>query len=120
MTVIAIQSQVVHGHVGNSGAVFPLQVCGIEVAAVPTALLSNHPRYSSMRGGMLDAKLVRDLLAGVEERGLVDICKVLISGYLGSPAIRDQFRPLGEGAKLKPSLSLRSRHGRRRSWLLRR
>ena len=54
---------------------------------MPTALLSNHPHYSSMRGGVLDAKLVRDLLAGVEERGLVDICKVLISGYLGSPEI---------------------------------
>ncbi|MGB6176889.1 MAG: pyridoxal kinase [Methylocella sp.] len=87
MTVIAIQSQVVHGHVGNSAAVFPLQACGIEVAAVPTALLSNHPQYASMRGGVLDAKFVRDLLVGVEERGLVDSCKVLISGYLGSPAI---------------------------------
>jgi pyridoxine kinase len=30
---------------------------------------------------------VRDLLRGVEERGLVDTCKVLISGYLGSPEI---------------------------------
>jgi Phosphomethylpyrimidine kinase len=87
MTVISIQSQVVHGHVGNSAAVFPLQVCGIEVAAVPTALLSNHPHYSSMRGGVLDAKFVRDLLVGVEERGRVDTCKVLISGYLGSPTI---------------------------------
>jgi pyridoxine kinase len=87
MTVIAIQSQVVHGHVGNSAAVFPLQACGIEVAAVPTALLSNHPHYSSVRGGVLDAKFVRDLLVGVEERGRIDTCKVLISGYLGSPAI---------------------------------
>ena len=87
MTVIAIQSQVVHGHVGNSAAVFPLQASGIEVAAVPTAILSNHPHYTSMRGGVLDAKFVRDLLVGVEERGLVETCKVLISGYLGSPAI---------------------------------
>jgi pyridoxine kinase len=87
MTVIAIQSQVVHGHVGNSAAVFSLQACGIEVAAVPTALLSNHPHYSSMRGGVLNPKLVRDLLVGVEERGLVDTCQVLISGYLGSSAI---------------------------------
>jgi pyridoxal/pyridoxine/pyridoxamine kinase len=43
MTVISIQSQVVHGHVGNNAAVFPLQARGIEVAAVPTTLLSNHP-----------------------------------------------------------------------------
>jgi pyridoxine kinase len=84
MTVISIQSQVVHGHVGNSAAVFPLQACGLDVAAVPTTLLSNHPLYSSVRGGVLDAKFVRDLLAGLEERGLVYICKVLITGYLGS------------------------------------
>jgi pyridoxine kinase len=87
MTVISIQSQVVHGHVGNSAAVFPLQARGIEVAAVPTALLSNHPRYPTMRGGVLDAEFVRDLLIGVEERGLVGSCKVLITGYLGSPEI---------------------------------
>jgi pyridoxine kinase len=31
MTVIAIQSQVVHGYVGNSAAVFPLQAFGIEL-----------------------------------------------------------------------------------------
>ena len=87
MTVISIQSQVVHGHVGNSAAVFPLQARGIEVAAVPTTLLSNHPLYPTMRGHVLDAELVRDLLIGVEERGLVGTCKVLITGYLGSPEI---------------------------------
>jgi len=87
MTVISIQSQVVHGHVGNSAAVFPLQACGIEVAVVPTTLLSNHPHYPTMRGRVLDAELVRDLLIGVEERGLVSTCKVLITGYLGSAEI---------------------------------
>ncbi|QBR70893.1 pyridoxal kinase [Beijerinckiaceae bacterium] len=87
MTVISIQSQVVHGHVGNSAAVFPLQAQGIEVAAVPTTLLSNHPLYPSLRGQVLGADLVRDLLVGAEERGLVDSCKILISGYLGSEEI---------------------------------
>jgi pyridoxine kinase len=87
MTVISIQSQVVHGHVGNSAAVFPLQARGIEVAVVPTTLLSNHPHYPTMRGRVLDAELVRDLLAGVEERGLISTCKVLITGYLGSAEI---------------------------------
>lgn len=87
MTVISIQSQVIHGHVGNSAALFPLQASGIEVAAVPTTLLSNHPHYATMRGHVLDADLVRDLLLGVEERGLVDSCKLLITGYLGSAEI---------------------------------
>ncbi|MGH6812337.1 MAG: hypothetical protein ACREDM_08345 [Methylocella sp.] len=52
---------------------------------MPTALLSKHLPYSSNRGDMLNAKLVRELLAGVEVRGLVDTCRVLISGYLVSP-----------------------------------
>jgi pyridoxine kinase len=85
MLVISIQSQVVHGHVGNSAAVHAIQAEGVDVAAVPTTLLSNHPRYPTVRGRVLDAELVGDLLRGVEERGLVDEAAVLVTGYLGSP-----------------------------------
>jgi pyridoxine kinase len=85
MLVISIQSQVVHGHVGNSAAVYAMQAEGVNVAAVPTTLLSNHPRYPTLRGRVLDAELVADLLRGVEERGLVDEAAVLVTGYLGSP-----------------------------------
>ena len=89
MLVISIQSQVVHGHVGNSAAVFPMQAEGVRVAAVPTTLLSNHPRYPTVRGRVLDAALVSDLLLGVEERGLIDEATVLLTGYLGSKANAD-------------------------------
>lgn len=85
VTIVSIQSQVVHGHVGNSAALFALQLLGIETAAVPTALFSNHPRHSSCYGTVLDATLVRDLLRGIEDRGLIERCKILMSGYLGSP-----------------------------------
>ena len=87
MTVISIQSQVAYGHVGNSAAVFPLQLHGIDVIAVPTTLLSNRPGYPTLRGRVLDAALVADLLRGIEERGAVDACKMILSGYLGSPEI---------------------------------
>ena len=87
MTVISIQSQVAFGHVGNSAAVFPLQMHGIDVTAVPTTLLSNRPGYPTLRGRVLDAKLVADLLLGIEERGAVDACRMILSGYLGSPEI---------------------------------
>jgi pyridoxal/pyridoxine/pyridoxamine kinase len=48
------------------------QRCGVSAAAlwhrgrgaVPTAHLSNHPRYSSKHGGPLNANFVRDLLTG--------------------------------------------------------
>ena len=66
MNVISIQSQVAFGHVGNSAAVFPMQMHGIDVVAVPTTLLSNRPGYPTIRGRVLDAQLVADLLRGVE------------------------------------------------------
>ncbi len=87
MTVISIQSQVAYGHVGNSAAVFPMQMHGIDVTAVPTTLLSNRPGYPTIRGRVLDAKLVADLLLGVEERGALDSCRMILSGYLGSAEI---------------------------------
>jgi pyridoxine kinase len=87
MTVISIQSQVAYGHVGNSAAVFPLQMHGIDVVSVPTTLLSNRPGYPTIRGRVLDAELVADLLLGIEERGAVDRCLMILSGYLGSAEI---------------------------------
>src|ERR1700752_5247354 len=87
MNVISIQSQVAFGHVGNSAAVFPMQMNGIDVTAVPTTLLSNRPGYPSIRGRVLDAQLVADLLRGIWERGAVDTCDIILSGYLGSPEI---------------------------------
>ena len=89
MTVISIQSQVAYGHVGNSAAVFPMQMNGIDVIAVPTTLLSNRPGYPTIRGRVLEADLVADLLAGIEERGAVDSCQIILSGYLGSPEIAE-------------------------------
>ena len=85
-SVISIQSQVVHGHVGNSAAVLPMQAHGLNVAAVPTTLLSNHPGFETMRGRVLESELVGDLLRGVEERGLIETSRYIVSGYLGSRA----------------------------------
>jgi pyridoxine kinase len=87
MTVISIQSQVAFGHVGNSAAVFPMQMHGIDVIAVPTTLLSNRPGYPTIRGRVLEAQLVADLLLGIRERGAVETCQMILSGYLGSPDI---------------------------------
>lgn len=40
--VLSIQSHVVHGHVGNKCAVFPLQLLGFEVDFVNSVQFSNH------------------------------------------------------------------------------
>lgn len=85
-TVISIQSQVLHGHVGNSAAVFPMQAKGLEVVSVPTAILTNHPHYPTMHGRIFEPELLAALLLGVEERGLVEQASVIITGFLGSAA----------------------------------
>jgi pyridoxine kinase len=84
MNVISIQSQVAFGHVGNSAAVFPMQMHGIDVVAVPTTLLSNRPGYQTIRGRVVETELLADLLRGIEERGAVDDAQMILSGYLGS------------------------------------
>jgi pyridoxine kinase len=106
MNVISIQSQVAFGHVGNSAAVFPMQMHGIDVTAVPTTLLSNRPGYPSIRGRVLDAQLVADLLRGIEERGAVEACDMILSGYLGSPEIGAVVADFAARAKArKPKLA---------------
>src|SRR5271166_5838754 len=105
MTVISIQSQVAYGHVGNSAAVFPMQMRGIDVIAVPTTLLSNRPGYPTIRGRILDAELVADLLVGIEERGAVDSCEMILSGYLGSSEIAEVVAAfVARSKKARPEL----------------
>ena len=101
MTVISIQSQVAYGHVGNSAAVFPMQMHGIDVIAVPTTLLSNRPGYPTIRGRVLEAQLVADLLLGIAERGAVDSCQMILSGYLGSAEIATVVADFVERAKAR-------------------
>jgi pyridoxine kinase len=101
MNVISIQSQVAFGHVGNSAAVFPMQMHGIDVIAVPTTLLSNRPGYQTIRGRVLEAQLVADLLLGIEERGAVENVNVILSGYLGSAEIGNVVAEFVERAKAR-------------------
>jgi pyridoxine kinase len=86
-SIISIQSQVAFGHVGNSAAVFPMQMHGIDVVAVPTTLLSNRPGYPTIRGRVIEAELIADLLRGIEERGAVERAGMILTGYLGSAEI---------------------------------
>jgi pyridoxine kinase len=106
MSVISIQSQVAYGHVGNSAAVFPMQMHGIDVVAVPTTLLSNRPGYPTIRGRVLEAQLVADLLLGVEERGALETAQAILSGYLGSAEIAAVVADFVQRAKARnPALT---------------
>lgn len=97
--VISIQSQVVFGHVGNSAAVFPMQAGGLEVAAIPTVLFSNTPRYPTRRGQALPPDLFADLLLGARERGLPERAAFLLTGYMGSAEVALLTADFVAGAK---------------------
>jgi pyridoxine kinase len=87
MNLLSIQSHVAYGHVGNSAAVFPLQRMGVEVWPIHTVQFSNHTGYGQWRGQRFDAELVRELVAGLEQRGVLGECDGLLSGYMGGADI---------------------------------
>lgn len=84
MNILSIQSHVAYGHVGNSAAVFPLQRLGCEVWPVHTVQFSNHTGYDGWRGEVFDAGLIREVVTGIEERGVLGECDGVLSGYAGS------------------------------------
>ncbi|QGN57747.1 pyridoxal kinase PdxY [Nostocoides sp. HKS02] len=84
MSILSIQSTVAYGHVGNSAAVFPLQRLGLEVWPVATVHFSNHTGYGQWRGPLLAAEEVREVLTGIEERGVLGRCTAVLSGYQGA------------------------------------
>jgi pyridoxine kinase len=89
VSILSIQSSVAYGHVGNSAAVFPLQRLGVEVWPVHTVHFSNHTGYGQWRGPLLPAAEVREVIAGVEERGAFPRIDAVLSGYQGGEDIGD-------------------------------
>ncbi|MFA6264626.1 MAG: pyridoxal kinase PdxY [Pseudolabrys sp.] len=89
MNLISIQSHVVFGHVGNSAAVYPLQRMGVEVWPIHTVQFSNHTGYGAWQGEVFGGKLIRDLMAGLNDRGVLSECDGLLSGYMGSAEIAE-------------------------------
>ena len=87
LNILSIQSWVAYGHVGNASAMFPLQRLGAEVWGVHTVQFSNHTGYGAWRGQVFGADLIRECVAGIEERGVLPSCDAVLSGYLGSAEI---------------------------------
>jgi pyridoxine kinase len=84
VSILSIQSLVAYGHAGNSAALFPLQRLGKEVWPVMTVHFSNHTGYGAWRGPLLPASDVAEVIAGVEDRGAMDRCEAVLSGYQGA------------------------------------
>ncbi len=87
MGILSIQSHVAYGYVGNTAATFPLQRLGHDVWAVNTVEFSNHTGYGSWTGRILGAELVRELVRGLQERGVLGTCRAVLSGYLGDAEV---------------------------------
>lgn len=98
-SILSIQSWVAYGHVGNASAIFPLQRLGAEVWGIHTVQFSNHTGYGAWRGQVFGAELINDLVAGIEERGVLPRCDAVLSGYMGSAEIGEAI--LAAAARVK-------------------
>lgn len=84
MSILSIQSLVAYGHAGNSAALFPLQRLGKEVWPVMTVHFSNHTGYGAWRGPLMSAADIAEIIAGIEDRGVLGECEAVLSGYQGA------------------------------------
>ena len=84
VNILSIQSLVSYGHAGNSAAMFPLQRLGFDVWPVVTVHFSNHTGYGAARGPLLRAEDIAEVIGGVEDRGALDRCDAVLSGYQGA------------------------------------
>ena len=83
-TILSIHSSVAYGHVGNSAVTFPLMRMGVEVWPVITVHFSNHTGYRTWRGPVLSAADLRDVVQGIDERGVLGDVDAVLSGYQGN------------------------------------
>lgn len=98
-TILSIQSSVAYGHVGNSAATFPLMRLGLEVWPVLTVHFSNNTSYPSKRGPLLAPSDVADVVAGIDELGVLPQVDAVLTGYQGAPAMGTEILRIVELVK---------------------
>ena len=98
-TVLSIQSWVACGNVGNNAALFSLQRLGCDTWSLNTVAFSNHTGYGAWRGRAWEPAAIAEVIAGIGERGQFGRCEVVLSGYLGEPALGDAALAAAAAAK---------------------
>jgi pyridoxine kinase len=64
-----------------------MQRLGIEVWPIHTVQFSNHTGYGSWKGRVFDGPAIEELVEGIAERGVLERCDGVLSGYMGSADI---------------------------------
>lgn len=80
--LLAVQSHVVHGYVGNKAAIFPLQLKQWDVDALNAVQFSNHTGYGSFEGDKLNEHQIAGLYQGLRAQDFE--YDALLTGYLPS------------------------------------
>lgn len=99
--ILSIQSHVVHGHVGNKSAVFPLQLLGFEVDFINSVQFSNHTGYKhGFKGQRLNHDELEQLIEGLKQNELLDYTH-LLTGYVGDATFLNKLADLIDELKTK-------------------
>lgn len=96
--VLSIQSHVVSGYVGNTAAVFPLQLLGFDVHTINSVQFSNHTGYPVVKGTIMNGTELDDLMDGLVNN---DLCHFdyLLTGYIGSETFLNSILRVLEACK---------------------
>ncbi|HEX6958471.1 MAG TPA: pyridoxal kinase [Ferrovibrio sp.] len=85
MRVLAIQSQVIFGHVGNNAGAFALQRQGVETWAVPTAILAFNPSYGPPAMRATEPAEMDAWMMALQTRPEWRQIDAILLGWLGNP-----------------------------------
>jgi len=59
----------------------------VEVWPIDTVQFSNHTGYGHWQGRIFDAGMIREVMAGIAQRGVLGECDGILSGYMGGADI---------------------------------